>query len=178
MTVMAVPKFERFFRVAGGLDVDKNDLKRFSDFVNEKIYDLLIMAQATAKANGRDVIEPWDLPITKGLQESIHRFEDLDEEIELEPILAHLAHRPQLDIGGIARPDVPTCRLNERVGHMQQHDLDTAPVTTSEGRLVGLLLREDAERVLHQWHEAAQEATPLAAPGSASQPTTFTRTLW
>ena len=30
----------------------------------------------------RDVIEPWDLPITKGLQESTHAFQRLEEEIE------------------------------------------------------------------------------------------------
>ena len=72
MPVMNVSKFERFFRVAGGLDVDKTDLKRCSDFVHRKAYDLLLMSQPAAKFNLRDVIEFWDLPITKGLQESIH----------------------------------------------------------------------------------------------------------
>jgi hypothetical protein len=38
--VMSVAKFERFFRIAAGLDVDKQDLKRYSDFINHKIYDL------------------------------------------------------------------------------------------------------------------------------------------
>jgi hypothetical protein len=94
---MGVPKFERFFREAASLDVDKDDIKRYSDFVNEEIYDLLIIGQATAKANGRDVIERWDLPITKGLQESIHKFTRMEEDIELEPILDELAARPQLD---------------------------------------------------------------------------------
>jgi hypothetical protein len=32
--------------VAAGLDVDRSDLKRYSDFVNEKIYDLLLRGQA------------------------------------------------------------------------------------------------------------------------------------
>jgi hypothetical protein len=98
MPVMQVPKFERFFRAAASLDVDKDDLKRFNEFVDDKVYDLLVMGQATAKANVRDVIEPWDLPITKGLQESIHAFEKLDQEIELEPILEQLAAGPQLDV--------------------------------------------------------------------------------
>jgi hypothetical protein len=97
MPVMGVSRFERFFRVAAGLDVDKNDLKRYSDFVYRKVYDLLLMAQATAKANGRDVIQPADLPVTKGLQESIHDFADIDEEIELRPLLDDLAARPPLD---------------------------------------------------------------------------------
>jgi hypothetical protein len=56
------------------------------------------MAQATAKANGRDIIAPRDLPITKGLQERIHEFADLDEDIELRPILEELAARPPLDL--------------------------------------------------------------------------------
>jgi hypothetical protein len=64
---MAVARFERFFRRAAGLDVDKQDLKRYSDFVNHKVYDLLVRGEATAKANGRDLIEPIDLPITRGL---------------------------------------------------------------------------------------------------------------
>ena len=46
MPVMAVAKFERFFRAAAGVDVDKNELKRYTDCVNDKIYDLLIMGQA------------------------------------------------------------------------------------------------------------------------------------
>src|ERR1700726_3754272 len=96
--VMSVAKFERFFRIAAGLDVDKQDLKRYSDFINHKIYDLLLRAEAIAKANGRVVIEPFDLPITKGLQESIHEFEKLDEEIELRPILDQLSARPPLDL--------------------------------------------------------------------------------
>jgi hypothetical protein len=86
--VMSVAKFERFFRIAAGLDVDKQDLKRYSDFINRKLYDLLVRAEAVAKANGRVVIEPFDLPITKGLQHSIDEFENIDEEIELR--LEHL----------------------------------------------------------------------------------------
>jgi hypothetical protein len=97
MPVIAVSKFERFFRAAAGIDVDKDDLKRYDDFLNQKIYDLLLMARATAKANVRDVIEPFDLPITKGLQESMHTFRRLDEEIELQPILDQIAARPPLD---------------------------------------------------------------------------------
>ncbi len=98
MTVMAVTKFERFFRVVAGLDVDKQDLRRYSDFVNQKIYHLLLRGQAAANANGRDVIEPHDLPITKGLQESIQAFGPLDEDIELKAILDHITARPPLHL--------------------------------------------------------------------------------
>ncbi|MDB5763590.1 MAG: hypothetical protein JWQ21_2585 [Herminiimonas sp.] len=98
MPVMNIAKFERFFRAAAGLDVDKEDLRRYDEFVNRKIHDLLLRGQAAAKANDRDIIEPFDLPITKGLQESIHAFTDLNEEIELKPILEQLTKLPQLDL--------------------------------------------------------------------------------
>jgi hypothetical protein len=98
MPVVGVAKFERFFRLAADLDVDKSDLKRYGDFVNRKIYDLILIGQDTAKWNGRDVIAASDLPITKGLQESIHDFKEIDEEIGLRPILDDLAARPPLDM--------------------------------------------------------------------------------
>jgi hypothetical protein len=68
-----------------------------SDFVNDKIYDLLLRGVANAKANGRDIIEPHDLPITKGLQESIHAFKAIDEEVSLDAILEQLTRQPPLD---------------------------------------------------------------------------------
>ncbi|HEY2210196.1 MAG TPA: DUF1931 family protein [Bradyrhizobium sp.] len=96
--VMSVAKFERFFRIAAGLNVDKQDLKRYSDFINQKVYHLLLRAEATAKANGRLIIEPFDLPITKGLQQSIREFKEIDEQVELQPILDQLTARPPLDL--------------------------------------------------------------------------------
>jgi hypothetical protein len=96
--LMAVAKFERFFRLAAGLDVDKDDLKRFSDFVFDEMYDLMLIGRVAAKSNGRDVIELYDLPIAKGLQERMREFEKLDEQLELAPILANFAARPQMDV--------------------------------------------------------------------------------
>jgi Domain of unknown function (DUF1931) len=42
------------------------------------------------------LIHPFDLPITKGLQESVRAFRKLDQEIELKPILASFAALPPL----------------------------------------------------------------------------------
>jgi Domain of unknown function (DUF1931) len=64
--VIGFTKFERLFRAAGEVSVDRDDIKSYLDFVNDAIYDLLLIGQATAKANARDIIEPWDLPVTKG----------------------------------------------------------------------------------------------------------------
>jgi hypothetical protein len=98
MQVMNVAKFERFFRMAAGLDVDKGDLQRHDEFVNLKLRDMLVRAQEVAKANAHEVILPWDLPITKGLQEDIASFRDIDEELEIEPVFARLAKLPLLDL--------------------------------------------------------------------------------
>jgi Domain of unknown function (DUF1931) len=46
MTPMGVSEFERFFREAASLDIDKDDLRRYNDFVNRKVYDLLVIGQA------------------------------------------------------------------------------------------------------------------------------------
>ena len=98
MPVMNVAKFERFFRAAAGLDVDHADLKRYNDFLDRKIYDLLLRGQANAKTNDHVIIWPSDLPITKGLQESIHAFREIDQDIELQPILEQLAAQPPLEV--------------------------------------------------------------------------------
>ena len=108
MPVMSIAKFERFFRAAAGLDVDKNDLKRYSGFVNDKVYDLLLIGQATAKANNRDILEPWDLPVTKGLQESMHRFRGPGRRDRA----ATDTGRPHRQEG---RPGEETCRSQPRV---------------------------------------------------------------
>ena len=52
----SIHKFERLFRMAASLDIDKSDVDRYQDFINRKIYDLLLMGQAAAKANGHVVI--------------------------------------------------------------------------------------------------------------------------
>ncbi|HEY0440249.1 MAG TPA: DUF1931 family protein [Xanthobacteraceae bacterium] len=97
LQVTGVPRFQHLFRVAGGVDIDKSDFKRYTEFVNHKVHDLLLIGEATASANGRDIIEPHDLPITKGLQECIHAFGRMKEDAGVEPLLDRLIARPPLD---------------------------------------------------------------------------------
>lgn len=47
------------------------------------------------------------------------------------------------------RPNVP---ISEMAHYMTEHDLISAPITTSDGKLVGLLLRDDAVKVAHKEH--------------------------
>ncbi len=96
--VMAMRQFERLFRETASLDIDKSDLKRLEDFIAKRLYDLLLLGQASAKMNGRDVIEQADLPITAGLQKNIQEFRRLDEALNLGIILDKLAGLPQLDL--------------------------------------------------------------------------------
>ncbi len=96
--VMGVAQFERLFRHAAGLDIDKSDIKRLDDFINAELHGLLLMAQRLAKMNGRDVITEADVPLTKGLQESMHAFRQLEEEVPIKDILERLAKLPPLDL--------------------------------------------------------------------------------
>ncbi|MDB5483797.1 MAG: hypothetical protein JWO83_4850 [Caulobacteraceae bacterium] len=96
--VVAIDKLERFFRRAGAIDVDKSDLGRYEAFVNRKLHDLLIRGEATAKANGRDIVQRIDLPVTKGLQECLHHFEALAAEVPVRPALEEIVARPPLDL--------------------------------------------------------------------------------
>ncbi len=98
MEVFGIARFERFFRQAAGIDIDKSDVRRFDDLVNDRIYALLLRAVAIAKANGRDVVQRQDIPITKGIQEAMHAFRALDQDVELDPILEQLTRRPPLDL--------------------------------------------------------------------------------
>ena len=47
------------------------------------------------------------------------------------------------------RPNVP---IDEMAAFMTEHDLVSSPITTSDGRLVGLLRRDDAVRVALELH--------------------------
>ncbi len=46
----------------------------------------------------------------------------------------------------------PYIAIAEMAIFMTEHNLDSSPITTSDGRLVGLLLKEDAVRVAHELH--------------------------
>jgi hypothetical protein len=91
-------KFEALFHNAAGLDMDKSDLKRLYELVNQKLHDLLQQGEITAQANDRDVIQLFDLPLTKGLQENLKQVWEYEETLNLEPILQQLATLPNLGL--------------------------------------------------------------------------------
>jgi hypothetical protein len=96
VAVVGFTKLEALFRKAASLDIHKGHAKDITDIVEKKLHDLLLAAERNANINGRDVIWESDLPITKGLQESIIEFRKLDEELNIDDILQFLASIPPL----------------------------------------------------------------------------------
>jgi hypothetical protein len=47
--VEGIHQIERFFRVAAGLEIDKEDIRRYYDFVDQKLADLLLIAGKTQR---------------------------------------------------------------------------------------------------------------------------------
>jgi len=96
MAIVGFTKLEALFRKAASLDLEKGDAKSITDVVEQKLVDFLIAGERTANINGRDVITEGDLPITKGMQETIIAFRKLEEEIDLEDVLEYLSTIPPL----------------------------------------------------------------------------------
>jgi len=96
VAVVGFTKLEALFRKAASLDIHKGHAKDITDIVEKKLHDLLLAAERNANINGRDVIWESDLPITKGLQESIIEFRKLDEELNVDDILQFLSSIPPL----------------------------------------------------------------------------------
>ena len=93
-----IPELKRFFRAAGSVDVDKADVQRFREFVDERVDALAVAGRDAARWNGRDVIAPQDLPITAGLQEQMRAFSKLEEADELRELLRGTVRRPPDDV--------------------------------------------------------------------------------
>ena len=136
-----VSKFEKLFRKIGSFDIDKADVYRLTNFINDVTYRLLQTGIENASVNNRDVLWIQDLPITQGLQESIKEFKKYDEEINIDNILEDLATLPPLkyeiglDIqeklpeiqGGLIVALIKTFRiLDERKKNPQTEDWEKA----------------------------------------------------
>ena len=46
----------------------------------------------------------------------------------------------------------PHVRIEEMAAYMMEHDLPSSPITMSDGRLVGILLKDDALETVHRLH--------------------------
>ena len=140
-------QLEELFRRSVGMDLTKNKAKAILDFVEKKLHDLLIIGERNAGYNGRDVIWLADVPITKGLRESIRQFQELEmeEQIELAPILERLATYPPLKfpLEVELENDLPNI-----VGGLLLAFAKTLSVITREARAFDTEDLERAERIL------------------------------
>ncbi|MCW2554126.1 MAG: hypothetical protein JWR78_3907 [Mycobacterium sp.] len=93
-----IPVFERFFRSVASIKIDKNDVRRLREFVDEQIDDIAIAGRNSARWNGRDVIAAQDLPITKAVQERMREFDKLEEADEIRELLRQVVRQPPGDI--------------------------------------------------------------------------------
>lgn len=93
-----IPVFERFFRSVASIKIDKNDVRRFREFVDEQIDYIAIAGRNSAKSNGRDVIVAQDLPITTGIQERMREFDAFDEAEEIRELLRQMVRQPPADV--------------------------------------------------------------------------------
>ncbi len=94
--VVGFKKLEAVFRKAAGIDLDKSKADEIIDIVEKKFHDMLLVAVEKAGYNGRDIIMEPDMPVTKGFEESLRQFKELEEEVELQDVLQFLEQIPPL----------------------------------------------------------------------------------
>ena len=94
--IVGFKKLEAVFRKAAGIDIDKSKADEIIDIVEKKFHDMLLVAVEKAGYNGRDVIMEPDMPVTKGFEESLRQFKELEEEVDLQDVLTFLEQIPPL----------------------------------------------------------------------------------
>ena len=95
--IMGYTCMKEFLRRSTGVDIDKSDMDRLTDLIGKKLNDLLVIGVRNASYNNRDIVMEPDLPLTKGILEHIRVFRRYEEEIDLKPILHHIATYPPLE---------------------------------------------------------------------------------
>jgi Mg/Co/Ni transporter MgtE len=84
-----------------------------------------------------------------------------DEQVVLGLLREEELERPEGRTAQVMRPGPSTFRphvpIEEMAHFMVAHDLPTCPITSSDGRLIGILRREDAVHVAYQQHATGGE---------------------
>ncbi len=83
-------KLQILFRRGVGLDIDKSKAERIIEHTERVLRDLFDIAMEKAERRKSEFVELDDIPLTKGIKEYMKRFHELEEEIDIEPILAFL----------------------------------------------------------------------------------------
>lgn len=110
--IVGYSRLEGLYRMFLGLDLDKSKAELIIELSSKKLEDLFRVGLERAYIRGSDVVEYYDLPITKGLQETIEWYrrerERLqDPRLELGPIVDYLVSRVKgLAIGETVRDNL------------------------------------------------------------------------
>jgi predicted transcriptional regulator len=76
---------------------------------------------------------------------------------------------PALQVEQAMRPGPSTFRtyvpIKEMADYVVEHDLDSVPITTSDGKLVGVLFKSDATRLAASASAAARKMITATRPG-------------
>ncbi|UXD21321.1 hypothetical protein IPA_02890 [Ignicoccus pacificus DSM 13166] len=118
--VIGFTRLQTLYRRSVGLDIDKAKAIEIIETAEKKLADLFDVAFQRAEAEGRDYVTWKDLPITKGLAETMERFERKREELGEE----------KLDLGPIA----------EYLSGIIDYDKVSDDVKENLPKLVGTLL--------------------------------------
>jgi hypothetical protein len=94
MAVVGYTRLKDIFRKGASLDIAKGHAKEIIDIVEQKVYDLLLAGERNAKYNDRDVIWVCDVPLTKGMEETIDQFKKLEEELDVKDVVEMLTKYP------------------------------------------------------------------------------------
>ncbi len=96
--IVGYSRLESLYRTFLSMDLDKSKAELVIDVSSKKLEDLFRVGLERAYIRGSDVVEYYDLPITRGLQETIEWYrrerERLnDPRLDLGPIVDYLAGR-------------------------------------------------------------------------------------
>jgi len=100
--VVGLPRLQALYRRFVGLDLDKSRAAQVLEIAERKLGDLFEVAAERARAEGRGRVEWRDLPLTKGLQATMERYERErerlgDPRLDVAPILGFL----EVPLGGL-----------------------------------------------------------------------------
>jgi hypothetical protein len=94
--IVSFKKLEAIFQKGAGLNLEKGQGEQILRIVEEKFHNLLKIGAERCHKNERYIITQFDLPITKGFEDSLRQFQLLKEEIELKNVLEFLKKIPPL----------------------------------------------------------------------------------
>ena len=72
------------------MDIDKSKAERIIEHTERVLRDLFDIAMEKAERRKSEFVELDDIPLTKGIKEYMKKFHEIEEEIDIEPILAFL----------------------------------------------------------------------------------------